>query len=219
MTGTLPVLGHYALVLFDSSSSHSFISSAFVLHARIEVEPLYHILSVSTPSRESMLSNEKVKVCQIEIANHMIKVTLLVLDMHDFDVIMGMHWLAANHASIDCSCKELAFNPPLKASFIFKEKGSRSLPKVISAMRANKLLNQGTRSILASVVKTREVNVSLPSKPMVRDYSDVFLKEFPGLPPHREIKLVIELETGTVPISRAPYRIAPAELKDLKVQL
>ncbi|KAL4016296.1 hypothetical protein IC575_023944 [Cucumis melo] len=169
MRCTLPVLGHYALVLFDSGSSHSFISSAFVSHARLEVEPLHHVLSVSTPSGECMLSKEKVKACQIEIAGHVIEVTLIVLDMLDFDVILGMDWLAANHASIDCSRKE--------------------------------------------------ADVSLSSEPVVRDYPDVFPEELPGLPPHREVEFAIELEPGTVPISRAPYRMAPAELKELKVQL
>ncbi|KAL0546687.1 hypothetical protein IC582_016599 [Cucumis melo] len=219
VTGTLPVLGHYTLVLFDSGSSHSFISSAFVLHARLEVEPLHHVLSVSTPSGECMLSKEKLKACQIEIAGHVIKVTLLVLDMLDFDVILGMDWLAANHANIDCSRKEVAFNPPSMVSFKFKGEGSRSLPQVISAMRASKLLSQGTWSILASVVDTREVDVSLSSEPVVRDYPDVFPEELPGLPPHREVEFAIELEPGTVPISRAPHRMAPAELKELKVQL
>ncbi|KAL4011563.1 hypothetical protein IC575_028624 [Cucumis melo] len=198
-----PVLGHYALVLFDSGSSHSFISSAFVLHARLEVEPLHHVLSVSTPSGECMLSKEKVKACQIEIAGHVIEVTLIVLDMLDFDVILGMDWLAANHASIDCSRKEVTFNPPSMASFKFKGGGSKSLPQVISAIRASKLLSQGTWGILASVVDTREVDVSLSSEPMVRDYPDVFPEELPGLPPHREVEFAIELEPGTVPISRA----------------
>ncbi|KAL0549222.1 hypothetical protein IC582_013703 [Cucumis melo] len=219
VTGTLPVLGHYALVLFDSGSSHSFISSAFVLHARLEVEPLHHVLSVSTPSGESMLSKERVKACQIEITGHVIEVTLLVLDMLDFDVILGMDWLAANHASIDCSRKEVTFNPPSMVSFKFKGGGSRSLPQVISAIRASKLLSQGTWGILASVVDTREVDVSLSSEPVVRDYPDVFPEELLGLPPHREVEFAIELEPDTVPISRAPYRMAPAELKELKVQL
>ncbi|KAL0546306.1 hypothetical protein IC582_016213 [Cucumis melo] len=192
VTGTLPVLGHYALVLFDS---------------------------VSTPSGECMLSKEKVKTCQIEIAGHVIEVTLLVLDMLDFDVILGMDWLAAHHASIDCSRKEVTFNPPSRASFKFKGGGSRSLPQVISAIRASKLLSQGTWGILASVVDTREADVSLSSEPVVRDYPDVFPEELPGLPPHREVEFAIELEPGTVPISRAPYRMAPAELKELKVQL
>ncbi|TYK23816.1 ty3-gypsy retrotransposon protein [Cucumis melo var. makuwa] len=191
VTGTLLVLGHYTLVLFDSGLSHSFISSAFVLHARLE----------------------------IEIAGHVIEVTLLVLDMLDFDVILGMDWLVANHASIDCSRKEVAFNLPSLASFKFKREGSRSLPKVISAMRASKLLSQGTWSILASMVDTRQVDVSLSSEPVVRDYLDVFPEELSRLPPHNEIEFAIELEPGTVPISRAPYKIAPAELKELKVQL
>ncbi|KAA0037248.1 pol protein [Cucumis melo var. makuwa] len=217
--GTLPVLGHYALVLFDSGSSHSFISSAFVLHGRLEVEPLHHVLSVSTPSGECMLLKEKVKGCHIEITSHVIEVTLLVLDMPDFDVILGMDWLAANHASIDCSPKEVAFNPPSMASFKFKGEGSRSLPKVISAIRASKLLSQGTWCILASVMDTREIDVSLSSEPVVRDYPDVFPEELLGLLPHREIQFAIELEPGTVPISKAPYRMAPAELKELKVQL
>ncbi|KAL0561144.1 hypothetical protein IC582_001564 [Cucumis melo] len=219
VTGTLPVLGHYALVLFDSGSSHSFISSAFVSHVRLEVEPLHHVLSVSTPFGECMLSKEKVKACQIEIAGHVIEVTLIVLDMLDFDVILGMDWLAANHASIDCSRKEVTFNPPLMASFKLKGEGSKSLPQVISAIGASKLLSQGTWGILASVVDTREVDVSLSSEPVVRDYPDVFPEELPGLPPHREVEFAIELEPGTVPISRAPYRMAPAELKELKVQL
>ncbi|KAA0047523.1 gag protease polyprotein [Cucumis melo var. makuwa] len=154
VTGMLPGLGHYALVLFDSGSSHSFISSAFVFHARLEV-----------------------KACQIEIAGHVIEVTLLVLDMLDFDVILGMDWLAANHASIDCSRKEVAFNPPSMASFKFNGEGLRSSPKVISAIRASKLLSQGTLSILASMVDTREVDVSLSSEPVVRDYPDVFPEE------------------------------------------
>ncbi|KAL4023067.1 hypothetical protein IC575_016815 [Cucumis melo] len=166
-----------------------------------------------------MLSKEKVKACQIEIAGHVIEVTLLVLDMHDFDVIVGMYWLAANNDNIDCSRKEVAFNSPLMASFKFKGEGSRSLPKVISAMRATKLLSRGTLSILASVVDTREVDVSLSSELVVRDYPDVFPEELSGLPPHREIEFAIELEPGTVPISRAPYRMAPTELKELKVQL
>ncbi|KAL4016982.1 hypothetical protein IC575_024653 [Cucumis melo] len=105
------------------------------------------------------------------------------------------------------------------ARFKFKGGGSRSLPQVISAIRASKLLSQGTWGILASVVDTREVDVSLSSEPVVRDYPDVFPEELPGLPPHREVEFAIELEPGTVPISRAPYRMAPAELKELKVQL
>ncbi|KAL0534031.1 hypothetical protein IC582_028308 [Cucumis melo] len=219
VTGTLPILGHYAFVLFDSGSSHSFISSVFVQHVGLEVEPLGSVLSVSTPSREVLLSKEKIKACQVEIANHVLDVTLLVLDMRDFDVILGMDWLSANDACIDCFGKKVVFNPPSRPSFKFSGAGIVCIPKVISAMKANKLLSQGTWGILASVVDTRESEVSLSSEPVVREYPDVFPDELPGLPPPKEIDFAIELEPGTTSISRAPYKMAPAELKELKIQL
>ncbi|KAA0025802.1 pol protein [Cucumis melo var. makuwa] len=86
-------------------------------------------------------------------------------------------------------------------------------------MKASKLLDQGTWGILASVVDTREPEVSLSSEPVVREYPDVFSDELPRLSPPREIDFAIELEPDTAPISRAPYRRAPAELKEMKVQL
>ena len=55
--------------------------------------------------------------------------------------------------------------------------------------------------------------------PVAREFPDVFPKDLPGLPPVREIDFSIELLPGTMPISQAPYRMAPAELKELKTQL
>ncbi|TYK19408.1 ty3-gypsy retrotransposon protein [Cucumis melo var. makuwa] len=185
----------------------------------ILVKPLSSMLSISTSSGEVMLSKDKIKACQVEIANHVLDVTLLVLDMWDFDVILGMNWLSANHASIECSCKEVVFNPRSAASFKFKRAGTVVLPKLISVMKASKLLNKGTWSILANIVDTREPEVSMSSESVVREYLDVFLEQLPRVPPSREIDFAIELEPDTAPISRAPYRIAPDELKELKVQL
>ena len=53
---------------------------------------------------------------------------------------------------------------------------------------------------------------------VVREFPHVF-QEVPGLPPNREIEFTIELVPGTAPISKAPYRMAPAELTKLKAQL
>ena len=86
-------------------------------------------------------------------------------------------------------------------------------------MKANKLLNQDTWSILASIVDTENADVSLTSELVVRDYLDIFPEELPCFPPQREINFAIDLEPDIVPISKAPYKMAPAELKKLKVQL
>ena len=54
---------------------------------------------------------------------------------------------------------------------------------------------------------------------MVCEFSDVFPEELPGLPPDREIEFCIDIVPNTDPISMSPYRMAPAELKELKEQL
>ena len=72
---------------------------------------------------------------------------------------------------------------------------------------------------LAHVVDTRSSEVGLEDVPVVRDFPDVFPEYLPGLPPEREIDFPIDLVPGTSPISLPPYRMAPAELKELKTQL
>ena len=54
---------------------------------------------------------------------------------------------------------------------------------------------------------------------MVCEFLDVFPEDLPGFPPHREIEFVIELAPSIEPASKALYRMAPAELKELKIQL
>ena len=51
--------------------------------------------------------------------------------------------------------------------------------------------------------------------PLVKEFLDVFPEELPGIPPEREVDLSIEVVHGTIPISRAPCRMAPTELKEL----
>ncbi|TYK22884.1 RNA-directed DNA polymerase-like protein [Cucumis melo var. makuwa] len=62
----------------------------------------------------------------------------------------------------------------------------------------------------------KELEVSLSSESVVREYLDVFFDELLGLPPPKEIDFTIEFELDTVPMSRASYRMASAELKELK---
>ena len=54
---------------------------------------------------------------------------------------------------------------------------------------------------------------------MVADFADVFPDEVPGLPPSRDVDFTIDLIPGAGPVSVAPYRMAPAELTELKKQI
>ena len=65
---------------------------------------------------------------------------LKVVDMTDFDVILGMDWLAENFASIDCHKKEVIFTPPNGLTFKFKGTSTGTTPKIISMMKARCLI-------------------------------------------------------------------------------
>ena len=72
-------------------------------------------------------------------------------------------------------------------------------------------------SFLLCRERVKEVRVDC--FPQVCDFADVFPDELPGLPPHREMEFSIDLYPGTDPISIAPFRMAPVELKELNLQL
>ena len=65
----------------------------------------------------------------------------------------------------------------------------------------------------------RDSGSRLEDIPVVKEFPDVFPEDLPCIPPDREIDFQIELAHGTEPISKAPYRMAPLELKELKVQM
>jgi hypothetical protein len=62
-------------------------------------------------------------------------------------------------------------------------------------------------------------NIKVKDIPVVCEYPDVFPDDLPGMPPDRDIEFIIELQPGTAPISKRPYRMPPNELAELKIQL
>jgi hypothetical protein len=64
-----------------------------------------------------------------------------------------------------------------------------------------------------------EGELKLENVPVVCDYLDVFSEVYSRLPLDRKIEFTIDLVPGTQPIHKAPYRMAPTELKELKEQL
>ena len=86
-------------------------------------------------------------------------------------------------------------------------------------MTASKMLRKGCQGYLAFAVDMRQEGTRLEDIPIVKEFPDVFPDDISGLPLDRAIKFVIELIPRTEPISIPPYRMAPAELKELKAQL
>ncbi|GJR28960.1 retrotransposon protein, putative, ty3-gypsy subclass [Tanacetum coccineum] len=72
---------------------------------------------------------------------------------------------------------------------------------------------------LANIHDTTSDVSPIHDQPIVSEFQDVFPEELPGIPPIRDVEFNIELIPGAEPISKAPYRMAPIELKELKDQL
>ena len=89
----------------------------------------------------------------------------------------------------------------------------------MTTMKASKMLRKSYHGYLAYAIEVRDSGSRLEDIPVVREFSDVFLEDLPGIPLDREIEFQIKLTPGTEPISKAPYRMAPLELKELKVQM
>ncbi|KAI5313326.1 hypothetical protein L3X38_042500 [Prunus dulcis] len=139
--------------------------------------------------------------------------------MVDLDVILGMDWLARHRASVDYFRKEVVFRSPGRPEVTFYGE-RRVLPScLISAMTAKRLLRKGCSGYIAHVIDTIDNGLRLENIPVVPEFPDVFPEDLLGLPPHREIEFIIEHALGMNPISQAPYRMAPAELRELKTQL
>ncbi|XP_072980902.1 uncharacterized protein [Typha angustifolia] len=218
-TGTLNLFSHTARVLFDPGATHSFISNSFACHADILMEPLEDILLIATPVGETVVIDSAYKSCTISFGDREFKVDLLPLELIDFDVILGMDWLAAYHTNIDCYRKEIVMNLADGTEYRIKGNKSSNPMEIISACEAYRLLKKGCTGVLASLSGDIDKQIKLEDVRVVREFPDVFPDDLPGLPPDREVTFSIDLAPDTSPISKAPYRMAPIELKELKVQL
>ena len=200
-------------MLIDSGAAHSFASPAFIKKIKNVPDIVNRHFCVMLPSSEILNLGQLVKACEVSIGGNTLFVDLIILEMHDYDVILSMDWLSRHYAKIDCKKNEVTFRPPQTESFTFKGECKKNRMSIISTLKAARLLNGGCEGYLASVVvETEEQRPKLEDIPVVNEFPEELL----GLPPDREIEFKINLIPGTAPISNAPYRMAPSKLKKLK---
>ncbi|KAE8667313.1 Kinesin-3 [Hibiscus syriacus] len=83
----------------------------------------------------------------------------------------------------------------------------------------HRMIIKDSEAFLAYILDTRSSQSDIEGIRIVKEFSDVFPEELPGLPLDREVEFEIEIYYGSTPVSMAPYRMAPKELKELTVQL
>ena len=142
-------------------------------------------------------------------------VDLRVTNITDYDVILGMDWLMAHRAVIDCDSRRITTYTRDGSHVTFQGEKNDALPKTVHDSRWSGQL----MGWLASLTLEDEGRRDLSLPRVVCEYEDVFSDELPGLPLYRDVDFVIELHPGTLPISMTPPKMAPVELQELKVQI
>nr|GFB39778.1 hypothetical protein [Tanacetum cinerariifolium] len=124
--------------------------------------------------------------------------------------------LTEHHATIDCRSYRVIFGYIHEPEFIYHGSLPGKSMQIISALQARTLLSHDCEGFLATIHDTTPDVPSIHDQPIVSEFIDVFPDELPGIPPVHEVEFNIELIPGAEPISKAPYRMAPIELKELK---
>jgi hypothetical protein len=130
----------------------------------------------------------------IKLGSKIFKSTLLILGLENVDIIFGANWMTQHLVVIDVAARTLEIRSPTFGDLTLY------LPS-----------QETTQSCSFSMIE-----LPLKKIPVVYDYANVFPDELPGMPPDRDIEFAIELQPGTTPISKRPYRMPPAELAALK---
>ena len=112
------------------------------MHADLKLAPLKNKLVVTIPLGGQILHNMVFKGYEVLIEGVVLKANLILLEMYDFDMILGMDWLSTPHASLDCFTKKVVFRKPQYPKFEFKG-DRRVLPIcVISTLEAKRVLHK-----------------------------------------------------------------------------
>ncbi|XP_075486279.1 uncharacterized protein LOC142525878 [Primulina tabacum] len=140
--------------------------------------------------------------------------------MPEFDIILGIDWLSLNGVSIDFQQRSVSIRPPSGKSFVLEAVRNKKMPYIISCISVKKLIKRGYQ-VSQTCFTSAHVPVSqkLEDFEVIRDFPNVFPEDVSGIPPDREVEFSIELMPYTIQISKAPYRLTHAEMKELKDQI
>ncbi|GKC73542.1 putative reverse transcriptase domain-containing protein, partial [Tanacetum coccineum] len=139
------------------------------------------------------------------------------IELGTFDVIIGIDWLVKHDAVIVYGEKVVRIQYRNKTLIVECDKGGSRL-KIISSIKARKYVEQGYHLFLAHVTRKKSKEKRMEDVPVICDFPEVFPEELPGLPP-RQVEFRVDLVLGAAPVARAPYRLAPPEMKELSLRI
>ncbi|GJY61433.1 putative reverse transcriptase domain-containing protein [Tanacetum coccineum] len=224
--GTFLLNNRYASILFDTGADRSFISTAFSSLINIVPTLLYNSYDVELADGKIVRIDTIMRGCTLNFLNYPFNIDLMPIELDSFDVIIDMDWLRRCHAVIVCD-EKLVRVPYGNETLTFRgyesTDGRESQLTIISCSKAQEYMAKGCQIFLAQISAKKEEDKSegkqLKDVPIVRDFPEVFPEDLSGLPLTRPVEFQIDLIPGAAPVARAPYRLAPSEMKELSKQM
>ncbi|KAM0059597.1 putative nucleotidyltransferase, Ribonuclease H [Helianthus debilis subsp. tardiflorus] len=218
LTGTFLVNNIFARVLFDSGADKSFVDQKFCQLLKMPIKTLDIKYEVELADDTMETVSTILEGCEISIRNHSFPLSLLPFKLAGFDIVLGMDWLSQNQAQIICGKRQIVLKTPSGEPLTIRGDTQYGLPEDVSMLKASRCLNRGCVIYMAQVL-IEKPKPKIDDLPVISEYPEVFPEELPGLPPDRQVEFRIDIIPGAAPIARAPYRLAPTEMKELRTQL
>ncbi|XP_070039237.1 uncharacterized protein [Nicotiana tomentosiformis] len=187
ITGIISVCGRDVTILFDPGSTYSYVSTPFAHFLGVPRESLGIPLYVSTPMGDSVVVDHIYRSCIVTFCGYETRADLLLLDMINFEVILGIEWLSPCHDVLDCHAKTITLAIPELPRLEWKGSCVSASSWVISFLKSRHMVEKGCLAYLAYVRDTAAETPTINSVPMVREFSDVFPSNLPGMPLDRDI--------------------------------
>ncbi|XP_070050886.1 uncharacterized protein [Nicotiana tomentosiformis] len=213
--GIILVFHRDASILFDLGSTYSYVSYYFSVYHVVPRDSLGAHVYVFMPAGDSIIVDRVYRSYVVTIGSLETSVDILLPDMIDFNVILGMDWPSPYHMILDCHTKTVTLAMLGLPRLEWRGTLGHSTSKVISYVKARHMVEKRCLAYLDYARDSSAEVLSTDSIPIVREFPEVFPTDLPGMPADRDINFCIDLDPGTQPIFILPYYMAPPELKEL----
>ena len=205
----------------DSKATHNFVATSEALRLGLKlVDDDSWIKAVNSKAQRIQGIDKDVL---LQVGEWKGKCNLLCVPLDDFNMILGIDFFLKFKATLIPHLGGLMILEEKQPYFVHvvKEKGERhSKAEMVSALQLKKELKRGQGTYLAALVEIHEghnAKVFDSMAGILKEFRDIMPSELPKeLPPRRPIDHKIELMLGAKPPTQVPYRMAPAELLELK---
>ena len=142
VTSTLMVINILARVFFDPRAIHSSIFVDLASKIKKFKKELTKTLLVSTPLGRLLPTSEGINKCKIKIKENTIENDLVILNLNDSDIILGIDWLSKYHACLDYFLKIVTFRPKENIECMFQGEWMVVSPSFILCVIVDKMIEK-----------------------------------------------------------------------------